>query len=184
MPLLAASWALYLWYRVDPHALTMAGFESAFPLLAWQLLFVHGIAIGYHRNDVSAFVARMPAITPRVAVLVTAGFTMFAFCNPWTDGPSWLHLRVVSPDRFASLYARYFTLSDLGVGRLLNLSIALPVGVRDADALLGAGAPARSACSSCSGSARSARLSFTSTACCCWRTCGSRTASGSTRWRR
>ena len=59
--LLAASWALYLWYRVEPHAMTTAGFESAFPLLAWQLLFVHGIAIGYHRNDVSAFVARLPA---------------------------------------------------------------------------------------------------------------------------
>ena len=34
---------------------------------------------------------------------------------------------VVSPERFADLYERYFTLSDLGVGRLLNLSIALPV---------------------------------------------------------
>jgi hypothetical protein len=34
---------------------------------------------------------------------------------------------VVSPDLFATLYARYFTLSDLRVGRLLNLSIALPV---------------------------------------------------------
>lgn len=126
-PLLAASWALYLWYRIDPHTVTMAGFESAFPLFAWQLLFVHGIAIGYHRDDVSAFVARMPAITPRVAVLVTAGFTIFAFCNPWTVGPSWLHLGVVSPDLFSTLYARYFTLSDLRVGRLLNLSIALPV---------------------------------------------------------
>ena len=60
-------------------------------------------------------------------MLVTAGFTIFAFCNPWTDGPSWLHLRVVSPERFTSLYERYFTLSDLRVGRLLNLSIALPV---------------------------------------------------------
>jgi hypothetical protein len=90
--LLAVSWALYLWYRVDPHAMTMAGFESAFPLLAWQLLFVHGIALGYHRNAVSAFVARVPKITPRVTVLIAAGFTIFAFCNPWTDGPSWLHL--------------------------------------------------------------------------------------------
>ena len=125
--LLAVSWVLYLWYRFEPHALTMAGFESAFPLLAWQLLFVHGIAIGYHRNDISAFVARVPAITPRVAVLITAGFTIFALCNPWTDGPTWLHLRVVSPEQFASLYGRYFTLSDLRVGRLLNLSIALPV---------------------------------------------------------
>jgi len=125
--LLAVSWALYLWYRVEPHAMTTAGFESAFPLLAWQLLFVHGIAIGYHRNDVSAFAARMPRITLRVAVLVTAGFTIFAFCNPWTDGPSWLPLGVVSSERFTYLYEHYFTLSDLRVGRLLNLSVALPV---------------------------------------------------------
>lgn len=126
-PLLAASWALYLWYRIDPHTVTTAGFESAFPLFAWQLLFVHGITIGYHRDDVSEFVARMPTITPRVAMLVTAGFTIFAFCNPWTVGPTWLHLGLVSPERFSSLYYGFFTLSDLRVGRLLNLSIALPV---------------------------------------------------------
>jgi hypothetical protein len=125
-PLLAASWALYLWYRVDPHA-TTAGFESAFPLLAWQLLFVHGIAIGYHRADVSASIARLPRFLPVVAVLVTFGFTLFALCNPSTEGPSWLRLRLVSAEHFNSVYGGYFTLSDLGVGRLLNLSIALPV---------------------------------------------------------
>jgi OpgC protein len=83
--------------------------------------------IGYHRNDIGAFFARMPSITPRLAVLVTAGFTIFAFCCPWSPGPSWLHLRVVSPERFTDLYDGYFSLSDLGIGRLLNLSIALPV---------------------------------------------------------
>ncbi|HEV3058201.1 MAG TPA: OpgC domain-containing protein [Vicinamibacterales bacterium] len=124
---LAASWALYLWYRVEPHAMTAAGFESAFPLLAWQLLFVHGITIGYHRNDIGVFFARMPAITLRVAVLITAGFTIFALCNPWSAGPSWLHVRVVSPERFTYLYEGYFSLSDLRIGRLLNLSVALPV---------------------------------------------------------
>ena len=61
--LLGLSWALYLWYRVEPQALTLSGFETAFPLLAWQLLFVHGIAIGYHRNDVSRFAARLPTST-------------------------------------------------------------------------------------------------------------------------
>jgi hypothetical protein len=124
---LAASWALYLWYRVEPHAITASGFEMSFPLLAWQLLFVHGIVIGYHRNDVGVFFARMPSITPRLAVLVTAGFTVFAFCCPWSPGPYWLHLGVVSPERFTDLYEGYFSLSDLGIGRLLNLSIALPV---------------------------------------------------------
>src|SRR5688572_16584256 len=69
--LLGLSWALYLWYRVDPQALTLAGFESAFPLLAWQLLFVHGIALGYHRNTISAFAARLPAGAPRAALLAT-----------------------------------------------------------------------------------------------------------------
>jgi hypothetical protein len=125
--LLTASWALYLWYRIDPHTLTMAGFESAFPLLAWQLLFVHAIAIGYHRRDVGAFFDRMPRITRRLAVLATCAFMMFALSNPWTDGPAWLHLHAVSPDRFSLLYERYFNLSALGIGRLLNLSIALPV---------------------------------------------------------
>jgi hypothetical protein len=124
---LAVSWALYLWYRIDPHALTMAGFESAFPILSWQLLFTHGIAIGYHRREVGAFIARMPAITPQVAVLVTAAFALLAFCNPWSDGPTWLQLHLLSPDKFASVYVGYFNLSDLRVGRLLNLAIALPV---------------------------------------------------------
>ena len=122
------SWALYLWYRVEPHALTMAGFESAFPLLAWQLLFVHGIAIGYHRNDVSAFVARMPthhaasggarrppaSRSSRSAIrglTVRRGFT-WASCRRTGSRPC---------------TSSYFTLSDLRVGRLLNLSIALPV---------------------------------------------------------
>jgi hypothetical protein len=127
-PLLVASWALYLWYRIDPHAVTSGGFEFAFPLLAWQLLFVHGIAIGYHRDAIGRFAARMPKVTPRAAALATAGFTIFAFCNPWTDGPSWLRLRIVSPELFADLYQRYFGLSDLRVGRLLNLAFALPVG--------------------------------------------------------
>jgi hypothetical protein len=129
--LLAVSWALYLWYRIDPQTLTLAGFESAFPLLAWQLLFVHGVALGYHRHDVNAFVTRLPNSTRRVALLVTllatGGFTVLAFCNPWADGPAWLSLGIVSPEQFSSVYWQYFTLSDLRVGRLLNLTIALPV---------------------------------------------------------
>src|SRR5262245_10988696 len=127
-PLLAASWAVYLWYRIQPHALTGAGFEAAFPLLAWQLLFIHGITIGYHRAAISAFAARMPGIVPRAAVIMASAFALFACSNPWADGPSWLHWDVVSPERFTYFYEHYFTLSDLGVGRLLNLAIALPLG--------------------------------------------------------
>src|SRR5262245_57546571 len=71
-PLLAASWGVYLWYRLVPHALTAAQFELTFPLLAWQLLFVHGIAIGYHRDRFSAFVARCPRGVA-IAIAAAAG---------------------------------------------------------------------------------------------------------------
>jgi hypothetical protein len=123
--LLAASWALYLWNRLDPHAITTASFESAFPLLAWQVLFVHGIAIGYHRERIGAFVERAPTWLPATAALATGAFALFAFCNPWADGPSWLHLDLVSSERFTALYGRYFELKDLGLGRLLNLALGL-----------------------------------------------------------
>jgi hypothetical protein len=126
-PLVAASWAAYLWYRIAPHPLTDAQFESTFPILAWQLLFVHGVALGYHREQVSAFVSRCPRVVPIAVAGAAAAFMVFAFCNPWTDGPRVLHWRVVSPARFTYLYFHYFTLSDLGIGRLLNLAVALPV---------------------------------------------------------
>jgi hypothetical protein len=37
-------------------------------------------------------------------------------------------LSVVSPERFTDLYSKVFELTDLGIGRLLNLAVALPVG--------------------------------------------------------
>ena len=127
-PLLAMSWSLYLAYRIAPHRLTSAEFESVFPLLAWQLLFVHGIAIGFHRDRIGAFVARCPKVVPIVGAGASATFIVFALCNPWLDGPSWLPWHVVSAERFAYLYTHYFTLTDLGIGRLLNLAVALPLG--------------------------------------------------------
>ena len=125
-PLLALSWILYLSYRVAPHLLTSAEFEASFPILAWQLLFVHGIVIGYHRDRVSALVARCPRVVPIAVASAAALFIVFALCNP--KGPEWLRWSVVSPQHFTYLYSRYFTLSDLGIGRLLNLAVALPIG--------------------------------------------------------
>lgn len=126
-PVLACSWIVYLGYRLAPFPLTGAEFETVFPILAWQLLFVHGIAIGYHRDRISAWMRQR-----RVPLAASAGlsiaFLLFALCNPWIDGPSWLHARIISPDRFSELYARYFGLSELGIGRLVNLAVALPTG--------------------------------------------------------
>ena len=126
--LLAISWSLYLVYHLVPVQLTSAEFETVFPILAWQLLFVHGITIGYHRDDLSAVLATRA--TPVMATIgaVSITFMAIALSNPAIGGPSWLQWSVVSPERFAALYERYFALSDLGIGRLLNLAVALPFG--------------------------------------------------------
>ena len=126
--LLALSWAVYVGYRFVPLQLTGAEFETVFPILTWQLLFVHGLTIGYHRDDISAYLARGPRVLPIVVGSVSAAFMAFALSNPSVSGPAWLHWSVVSPERFASLYERFFALSDLGIGRVLNLAVALPFG--------------------------------------------------------
>jgi len=127
-PPLAASWALYAFYQFFPQPLTVAGFENVFPLLAWQLLFVHGIAVGYYRDALSKSVARWPRSVMVAATAGVAVFMLFALSNPLAEGPLWLRASLVPPDVFTHLYERYFALSDLGVGRLLNLALALPLG--------------------------------------------------------
>jgi hypothetical protein len=134
-PMLALSWILYLWYRIAPHAVTTGQFESSFPLLAWQLLFVHGIAMGYYRDELGTRVSSLPRFVPLAACAASVAFVVFALCNPWTEGPNVLHWTLVSPERFTALYSDYFTLSDLGIGRLLNLAVGLPVGYAALSAL-------------------------------------------------
>jgi len=125
-PLLAVSWAVYLWYRLVPQQVTAAEFEVVFPLLAWQLLFVHGIVIGYYRDRIGTIVARIPRPVPIAIASLCVVFMAFALSNPAVEGPAWLRWRLVSPQAFSQLYDTYFSLSDLGIGRVLNLAVALP----------------------------------------------------------
>jgi hypothetical protein len=127
-PLIIASWAVYASYWLAPRQITSAEFELVFPILAWQLLFVHGITIGYHRENIGAAVARCPRVMPAMVAAACAVFMAFALSNPSVDGPSWLRWQAFSPEQFSRLYERYFSLSDLGIGRVLNLAVALPVG--------------------------------------------------------
>jgi hypothetical protein len=127
-PLLAVSWAVYLWYRFAPRGVTGAEFEMTFPILSWQLLFVHGIVIGYYRDRIGAIAAQIPKAVPIAVAGACLMFMGFALSNPSIEGPSWLQWRLVSPQLFTTLYKDYFSLEDLGIGRVLNLAVALPTG--------------------------------------------------------
>ena len=61
---LGASWALWYAYQQVPQAAAIpwaATNVNYFPVAPWQLLFVHGMVIGFHRHAISRVLGRLPA---------------------------------------------------------------------------------------------------------------------------
>jgi hypothetical protein len=123
---LAASWGLYLWSAVHPVRIFPSQFEDSFPLLTWQVLFVHGIIAGFYRWQILAFFRR-PAgrITMIAVVLAYLGFLFFTWNNPYQANMYDPRLALIPDDTFRSIYQGYFTRTYLGFGRLLNVFAAV-----------------------------------------------------------
>lgn len=73
---LLASWILYLVGRSWTVDVLPAQSERPFPLLVWQLLFVHGIVLGWYRDRLTRLVRRAPGRVAGaiVAVALAAGW--------------------------------------------------------------------------------------------------------------
>ena len=106
--------------------LTGAQFEFAFPLLAWQLLFVHGVVAGYYRQEVLGFFASAPGrVLVGVCVLLSLVLAFFSLNHPLDKLPDWATLSVIPPPVFDAWYQRFFLKYNLGPGRLLNNFVLL-----------------------------------------------------------
>jgi hypothetical protein len=132
--LLLASWMLYAVNYLVPEQepgtaqiqLTVAQFEYAFPILAWQLLFVHGVVAGYHRHAIAAFFAT-PAGRGVVALCLAASvlLALFSLNHPLDQLPAWSRLHFIAPDVFNAAYQAFFLKYKLGPGRVLNIACLL-----------------------------------------------------------
>ena len=66
---LAGSWALWLLFQLAPERAVIPWpieHATTFPFAAWQLLFVNALALGYHREELAAWLAR-EAVRPHGA---------------------------------------------------------------------------------------------------------------------
>jgi hypothetical protein len=125
--LLGVSWALYLInLGADPfYRPTNAQFEYAFPILSWQLVYVHGVVAGYYKHEIVQFMSQTDWGKRLVyaCIALSLGFIWLTLNHPLDMFPDWAKLHVIPPDTFNYLYNEYFPKNKLGIGRLVNLVV-------------------------------------------------------------
>jgi hypothetical protein len=79
--LLASSWALWLLFQVAPERAVIPWtieHATTFPFAAWQLLFVHALALGFHRDELMAWLSAPAREHHRSATVYRAGLGVAA----------------------------------------------------------------------------------------------------------
>jgi hypothetical protein len=115
--LLAASWALYLFYQVSPRRFGWPFPESAyFHPYAYQVLFLTMMVLGYHRGWLKAVIA--PIWQRRIFVASALGFAALVAL--------FLAQRYVLPERMATLLSKLFHREFLRPGRLVATAVLAP----------------------------------------------------------
>jgi hypothetical protein len=126
--LLVVSWILYFSNVLNPRMPTGAQFEYAFPLLTWQVLFLHGLAIGFHRARILAFFrTRAGTFTLVACVVIAAACAMFAqgTTNPLL--PSWARFDLWPAGLYNDTWGGWAQKNTLGMLRLVNYGAFLVV---------------------------------------------------------
>jgi len=126
---LGISVALHVVGAVAPTRLLPSQFEDSFPLLSWQLLFVVGMVVGYHRERVVAWWSSRAGriLLPACALLATA-FALFAWSNPYLADPLDVRLTLLPDATYQQLYDAGFARTRLAPGRLLDVLLVVVVG--------------------------------------------------------
>jgi hypothetical protein len=119
--ILSISWIIYFINNGFHVRITGAQFEWAFPVLTWQILFVHGLVIGYYRNEIwNFFHSKRGAWVFAFIVVLYFAFLFFTYNNPLKQIPDYLRLHVIDPQTFHMIYQQFFLKNSLGIGRLIN----------------------------------------------------------------
>lgn len=122
--LLLLSWGLYAlnyWLHLR---ITGARFELAFPSLTWQLIFFHGMAIGYYRQQILGYLVSARGRWLFVAsLLLSVAFFLLSANNERILFWPWGHLDWISQETYNRVYQYGFDKTRLGLGRIMNNAV-------------------------------------------------------------
>lgn len=119
--LLSLSLLVYGCWQRWPVRVTAAEFEFAFPLLAWQFIFVLGMSCGWYKEELISFARTPPgkvSVTAMVLVALMLGFVAQNHTNPFM--PPALLMHTISPADFNAFYHTWAAKNGLGPIRVLN----------------------------------------------------------------
>lgn len=126
---LLISWLAYVAFWAFDTRVSSMQFEQAFPVLAWQVLFVSGMAVGFHRQAVMAFMATARGKAVLVlAFIVTTALLVLAQSTPNAFLPWWSRLPLIGPEDFNAMRLEWFAKDTLRPGRIVNYGAVLIVG--------------------------------------------------------
>ncbi|WP_146249116.1 MULTISPECIES: OpgC domain-containing protein [unclassified Curtobacterium] len=118
--LLVVSWALYVLDAVRPDLSPLPSqFEAVFPLFTWQVVFTHGLVLGYYRRRiVAALTSRVGKLLMAIGVVGYAGFLVYVWAG---------HVAGFTPTPFPAgmydeLYNTAYQRVDLQWGRLVDIA--------------------------------------------------------------
>jgi hypothetical protein len=124
--LLITSWGLYILQQVHPVKIFDAQFEDPFPLLAWQVLFVNGMAAGYYLSEIITwFQTRLGRIALLICSALFLAGLFFAWNNPYLESNWDVRLDIIPANDFARIYDQWFDRAPLEPVRLLNTFVAV-----------------------------------------------------------
>lgn len=118
--LLVVSWALYVFQAVNPDFRPLnSQFESVFPLLTWQVVFTHGLVLGYYRRQIiGALTGRLGKVLIGVAI---GGYALF-LVYVWA-GNRFGFVPVPFPaSMYDQLYNTAYQRVELQWGRLVDIA--------------------------------------------------------------
>jgi hypothetical protein len=124
--LLTASYLLWFVGTVTPHGVTHLTLGGPFPLFSWQVLFVVGLAVGYHRNafETRRF-GRWRVMIP-AAVVVTVGAFVTMENSNWAGLVGRGRTSVIPRQTYDELWRIFFVRENVGLGRAAD-TVALAV---------------------------------------------------------
>lgn len=119
--LLLSSLFFYVTYYFSKIRLTSAEFEFAFPFLAWQLIYILGMTIGWYKDELLSL-ARTQAGFWCLSIIVLFTLVMMFIAQNHTNPfmPSWAMLHVINTKHFNWIYHNLAEKNALGPLRVIN----------------------------------------------------------------